>query len=169
MGPKATLAWFPMQWEFFKTGQLGVPSGGICTSAQQGMTCHMVMQRASTCMQRWGILTFWAEAHFVLESHKHVRCLIRCLDPAGARPTAMELLEDPFFAKPKLPPPEVGGRRPSGLPQLEPEAPPHGGSNHHQQQDGGASSGSEEACEVKCLTSFADVAGIPPRLSDYAI
>ncbi|CAL8465728.1 g5264 [Coccomyxa elongata] len=72
----------------------------------------------------------------------------RCLDPAGARPTAMELLEDPFFAKPKLPPPEVGVRRPSGLPQLEPEAPPHGGPNHHQQQDGGASSGSEEACEV---------------------
>lgn len=83
--------------------------------------------------------------------NRHVRCLIRCLDPAGARPTAMELLEDPFFAKPKLPPPEVGGRRPSGLPQLEPETPPHGGPNHHQQQDGGASSGSEEACEVWLL------------------
>ncbi len=77
--------------------------------------------------------------------------LIRCLDPAGARPTAMELLEDPFFAKPKLPPPEQA-RRPSGLLQLEPEG---GGGHHrganHQQQDGGASSEGEEACEVGAL------------------
>lgn len=71
----------------------------------------------------------------------------RCLDPAGARPTAMELLEDPFFAKPKLPQPEQA-RRPSGLPQMEPEGDAHHRGANHQQQDGGASSEGEEACEV---------------------
>lgn len=69
----------------------------------------------------------------------------------GARPTAMELLEDPFFAKPKLPPPEQG-RRPSGLPQMEPEGDAHHRGANHQQQEGRASSEGEEACEV----------GIPP-------
>lgn len=60
----------------------------------------------------------------------------------------MELLEDPFFAKPKLPPPEQA-RRPSGLAQMEPEGDlhHHRGANHHQQEGGGSSEG-EEACEV---------------------
>lgn len=75
-------------------------------------------------------------------------CLVRCLNPGEARPTAMELLEDPFFAKPRLPPPEVA-RRPSGGPQMEPEDPHHrGGPNHQHHQDGGASSEGDEACEV---------------------
>lgn len=111
------------------------------------LRCKLGRHKVVSCVLHNSAQTTLAELQSTGKQRGFSGFLVRCLDPAGARPTAMELLEDPFFVKPKLPPPEQV-RRPSGLPQMEPEGDPHHrGANHHQ-QDGGGSSEGEEACEV---------------------